>query len=582
MIRTLMASTAIAALLTTGAIAQTQPANQNETTQAQSTTEGVKTQQKQGEDLASSWMGQTVYSSAGSDAEEVGDIDDLLVDENGNITAAIIGVGGFLGLGEKEVALDYDQFQVTQDQNGEMRLVVDATEEELKNAPEFQENDNQRSYAKMQKDGGTDSASSTDASSTTASSAGAASGSMTKDQSQQAASSTTTTNDSATNNSATNNSAMSGQDRQTAFAQPEQGETRLSDWIGREVYSSASGQGAMGAGSTDSDARQRQQQALQNNTDSGQASGAMGERDTMASGEPVTDMQDRVKTDASGQTTAMGTSETASGDSTDQQMATNRPASATGDAATGSNAGQNETLAANPNDQQQSVGEINDVILADNGKIDSIVIDVGGFLGVGEKPVAVKFDQVEMTQASNENEPRLTIPMTRADLENAPKWDMSDQEGNVASNTSDMNGDTTGSQTAQNSQSDTTKSGMKESAGAGSMTTASRDQSDMGSSKSTPGGAQPSGMSAEDIMGATVYGSNDESVGDIDDVIVGQNGDVRAVIIDVGGFLGIGEKPVAVEYDTLNVQKDANGETRYSINATQNQLEDAPEYEDAQ
>lgn len=60
MIRTLMASTAIAALLTTGAIAQTQPATQNETTQAQSTTEGVKTQQKQGEDLASSWMGQTV------------------------------------------------------------------------------------------------------------------------------------------------------------------------------------------------------------------------------------------------------------------------------------------------------------------------------------------------------------------------------------------------------------------------------------------------------------------------------------------------------------------------------------------
>ncbi|MCF1503241.1 PRC-barrel domain-containing protein [Afifella sp. H1R] len=575
MIRTLMASTAIAALLTTGAIAQTQPAPQNETTQAQSTTEGVKTQQKQGEDLASSWMGQTVYSSAGPDAEEVGDIDDLLVDENGNITAAIIGVGGFLGLGEKEVALDYDQFQVTQDQNGEMRLVVDATEEELKNAPEFQENDNQRSYAQMQKEGGNDSASSTDASATTASSAGAASGSMTKDQSQQTASSTTTTSD-----GAANNSAMSGQDRQTAFAQPEQGETRLSDWLGREVYSSATGQDATGAGSMGDKAGQRQQQAMQNNTDSGHASGSMGQNDTMASGEPVTDMQDRVKTDASGQTTAMGTSGTTSGDSTDQQMATNR--SATGGSASGSDTGQNQELAANPDDQQQSVGEIDDVILADNGKIDSIVIDVGGFLGVGEKPVAIKFDKVEMTQASNEDEPRLTIPMTRAELENAPKWEMAGQEGDVASNTSDMNADTTGSQTAQNSQSETTKSGTNDNAGTGSMTTASRDQTDMGSSKSAAGGAQPSGLSADEIMGATVYGSNDESVGDIDDVIVGQNGDVRAVIIDVGGFLGIGEKPVAVEYDTLNIQKDANGETRYSINATENQLEDAPEYEGAQ
>lgn len=456
-----------------------------------------------------------------------------------------------------------------------MRLVVDATEEELKNAPEFQENDNQRSYAQMQKEGGNDSASSTDASATTASSAGAASGSMTKDQSQQTASSTTTTSD-----GAANNSAMSGQDRQTAFAQPEQGETRLSDWLGREVYSSATGQDATGAGSMGDKAGQRQQQAMQNNTDSGQASGSMGQNDTMASGEPVTDMQDRVKTDASGQTTAMGTSGTTSGDSTDQQMATNR--SATGGSASGSDTGQNQELAANPDDQQQSVGEIDDVILADNGKIDSIVIDVGGFLGVGEKPVAIKFDKVEMTQASNEDEPRLTIPMTRAELENAPKWEMAGQEGDVASNTSDMNADTTGSQTAQNSQSEMTKSGTNDNAGTGSMTTASRDQTDMGSSKSAAGGTQPSGLSADEIMGATVYGSNDESVGDIDDVIVGQNGDVRAVIIDVGGFLGIGEKPVAVEYDTLNIQKDANGETRYSINATENQLEDAPEYEGAQ
>ncbi|MDQ0326862.1 sporulation protein YlmC with PRC-barrel domain [Rhodopseudomonas julia] len=562
MIRTLMASTAIAALLTTGAIAQTQPAKPNETTQAQSTTQGVQTQQKQGEDLASTWIGQTVYSSAGPDAEEVGDVDDLLVDENGNITAAIIGVGGFLGLGEKEVALDYDQFQVTQDQNGEMRLVVDATEEELKNAPEFQAKDDQRSYAQMQKEGGTaKSESSTTGASTTASSDGAASGSMTNDQSKQTAASTTTTTD----------SAMSGQDRQTAFAQPEQGETRLSEWLGREVYSSVSSQDATG---------ERQQQAMQNNADSGQARGSMGKTNTMASGEPVTNMQDRVKTDASGQTTAMGTSGTTSGDNANQKMATNRPASATGESATGNNAGQNNQLAANPADQQQSVGEINDVILADNGKIDSIVIDVGGFLGVGEKPVAIKFDQVEMAKAPNEDEPRLTIPMTRAELENAPKWDMSGREGNVASNSSDMSGDTTGSQTAQNSQSDTTKTGTTD--GTGSMTTASRDQNDMGSSKSVPGGAQPSGLSAEDIMGATVYGSNDESVGDIDDVIVGQNGDVRAVIIDVGGFLGIGEKPVAVEYDTLNIQKDSNGETRYSINATENQLEDAPEYEKAQ
>src|SRR5690606_29898279 len=47
---------------------------------------------------------------------------------------------------------------------------------------------------------------------------------------------------------------------------------------------------------------------------------------------------------------------------------------------------------------------------------------------------------------------------------------------------------------------------------------------------------------AEDFVGTTVYGSNDENIGEIGDVILTDDGSVDAVIIDVGGFLGIGEK----------------------------------------
>jgi len=48
----------------------------------------------------------------------------------------------------------------------------------------------------------------------------------------------------------------------------------------------------------------------------------------------------------------------------------------------------------------------------------------------------------------------------------------------------------------------------------------------------------------------------------------------------VGGFLGIAEKPVAVEFDSLNVQKGENGDVTLVLNASQEELEAAPSYEE--
>ena len=66
-----------------------------------------------------------------------------------------------------------------------------------------------------------------------------------------------------------------------------------------------------------------------------------------------------------------------------------------------------------------------------------------------------------------------------------------------------------------------------------------------------------------DLEGKPVYGSDGNSIGDINDVLVSQNGSVNAVVIGVGGFLGIGEKDVAVNMSALQLgpgatQADAN------------------------
>ena len=63
---------------------------------------------------------------------------------------------------------------------------------------------------------------------------------------------------------------------------------------------------------------------------------------------------------------------------------------------------------------------------------------------------------------------------------------------------------------------------------------------------------QPNQMMASKLIGTTVVGANNESIGDINDVVVDRNGQAMAVVIGVGGFLGIGEKDVAVPFQQLD------------------------------
>ena len=66
------------------------------------------TQQQQNQWRASKLIGVNVY---GADNERIGDINEVLVDRNGNADAVIVGVGGFLGIGEKNVALPFNAFE---------------------------------------------------------------------------------------------------------------------------------------------------------------------------------------------------------------------------------------------------------------------------------------------------------------------------------------------------------------------------------------------------------------------------------------------------------------------------------------
>ncbi len=86
-------------------------------------------------------------------------------------------------------------------------------------------------------------------------------------------------------------------------------------------------------------------------------------------------------------------------------------------------------------------------------------------------------------------------------------------------------------------------------------------------------------VDVESLTGSTVYDVNDETVGEVGDLIMNADGQVQDAIIDVGGFLGLGEKPVLVSFNELTLmQSEAGDDLRVYIDRTEDQLEDMEAY----
>ena len=82
------------------------------------------------------------------------------------------------------------------------------------------------------------------------------------------------------------------------------------------------------------------------------------------------------------------------------------------------------------------------------------------------------------------------------------------------------------------------------------------------------------------LVGASVYGPDNKSIGSIDDLILDQKGGIKAAVIGVGGFLGVGQKDVAVPFDTLQIQRKANSSSidKITVSYTKDQLTNAPKF----
>ena len=109
MFRTYAAATLLsAALLTGSALAQTPPAPKTDTPAASTSSTPSSTQSHQGMWRASKLVGVNVYNDKN---ESLGSINDLVMDNSGSIKNVIIGVGGFLGVGERYISVSFDKLK---------------------------------------------------------------------------------------------------------------------------------------------------------------------------------------------------------------------------------------------------------------------------------------------------------------------------------------------------------------------------------------------------------------------------------------------------------------------------------------
>jgi PRC-barrel domain protein len=102
--------------------------------------------------------------------------------------------------------------------------------------------------------------------------------------------------------------------------------------------------------------------------------------------------------------------------------------------------------------------------------------------------------------------------------------------------------------------------------------------------QSAQGGAQfINEQKTDDILASTIIGkpavnSQDEGIGDVNDLVTDRSGKIIAALIGVGGFLGIGEKNVAVRFEDLKLTPDENNETKVVLNVSKDTLASAPDY----
>jgi sporulation protein YlmC with PRC-barrel domain len=211
------------------------------------------------------------------------------------------------------------------------------------------------------------------------------------------------------------------------------------------------------------------------------------------------------------------------------------------------------------NPDGENIGEIKNVVIDQAGQAKYVIVGVGGFLGLGENHVALAWD--ELTIADNGE--TVTSAVTKEQLEALPehKFPSEVRTGTVYSYEEDIkvNPNMADRDVTSTDQPPVTT---------GEQTTAL---------ETTPA-AGAMGIGASRLVGADVTNAQGERIGEINEVVLGSDGAAQGLVIDVGGFLGVGERRVLVDWSDVTIRSQENGTLDVATAMDKAGLESLPEH----
>ncbi|HVJ41855.1 MAG TPA: PRC-barrel domain-containing protein [Dongiaceae bacterium] len=197
-----------------------------------------------------------------------------------------------------------------------------------------------------------------------------------------------------------------------------------------------------------------------------------------------------------------------------------------------------------------TVGKIDSVLVNADGKVNAVVVDVSSWLE-SKKLVSVEWSDLKLNADGN-----VVTSLSKDQAKQAADYNYKNEHlrGHVFTSNNELyqtNGEAA-SQTAANTQTDTTaekgQSGLKNSDGS---------------------------VNASEVIGLQVRNPENQSVGKISEVLLNNKGSANGVIVDVGGFLGMGTHPVRLKWNEIQLHENGSDDFA-STSMTKDQLKQLP------
>ena len=218
--------------------------------------------------------------------------------------------------------------------------------------------------------------------------------------------------------------------------------------------------------------------------------------------------------------------------------------------------------AAVKNPAGDAIGEVTDLIVSSGADVRLAVISVGGVLGVGQKSIALPYDQFTVAPDGN----TLFLSMTQDQLKQYPAFDPEGDDARAADRSADR---------VSTERAATSRQGAPEpnaarntTAAAPAVRSSSAARNDNAQARTLKASEQP----AKSLIGAPVVNGQNSKIGKIDDLIVTEGRATQAVLELGGGVAGIGSRMVTVPLDELTIKRDARDDRRREPDSVQTTL----------